>query len=109
MGLPPGEDGKTCAELLKEYREKVNPELTFVCMDILGRGAAQAGVSTGETPKDLFLCGYSDQVLKYIADRDRDQLADIEGLQRPVKGGKKQRKPPAPAPDVPSAAPPADA
>eukprot|EP01006_Ploeotia_vitrea_P031434 TRINITY_DN63758_c1_g3_i1.p1 TRINITY_DN63758_c1_g3~~TRINITY_DN63758_c1_g3_i1.p1 ORF type:complete len:864 (+),score=166.18 TRINITY_DN63758_c1_g3_i1:21-2612(+) len=69
---------------LDKYRQEVNPAVLTVTIDLLGTGQSVTDPSP-EKPMDLQFSGFSDQLLRYIAGYDQDQLADIESLTPPEK------------------------
>lgn len=71
--------------MLKKYRQEINPELLFVSVDLSGRG-----VSILETqakhPNDILITGFSDSILRFIAERgDNNQLRYVENIDVSLK------------------------
>lgn len=76
-------EGKRLVNFLNKYRNVVNPNLLFVSIDLSSRNV---GVSDTITPKhenDIHLAGYSDQMLRFIAERgDSGQLTHVENIDK---------------------------
>lgn len=70
-------------DFLKKYRHLVNPELLFVSVDL---STARSGLSDAikpEHPNDIYLAGYSDQILRFIAERgDSGQLTYVDNIDK---------------------------
>eukprot|EP00058_Branchiostoma_floridae_P011084 XP_002596572.1 hypothetical protein BRAFLDRAFT_128562 [Branchiostoma floridae] len=64
---------------LEKYRRYVNPNLLFVTVDLSGRSC---GIVDQEThPNDIHIAGYSDQILRFIAERGSGaQLTHVENI-----------------------------
>jgi telomerase protein component 1 len=77
------QQGSKMMNFLKKYRHFVNPDLLFVSVDL---GKPTSGVSstiTPEHPNDIYLAGYSDQILRFIAERgDSGQLTYVENIDK---------------------------
>eukprot|EP00761_Pharyngomonas_kirbyi_P012464 gb/GECH01012491.1/.p1 GENE.gb/GECH01012491.1/~~gb/GECH01012491.1/.p1 ORF type:complete len:786 (+),score=240.94 gb/GECH01012491.1/:1-2358(+) len=78
--------GTRIGELVEEYRNKVNPDMKFVCIDLFGSGVNKpfAQDPEAENSKDILVTGYSDQILRYIANRQdgNSQLQDVEAIDK---------------------------
>lgn len=75
--------GKEMMDYLKKYRHLINPNLLFVSVDLSGRSSGVSGTITPEHENDIYLAGYSDQILRFIAERgDTGQLMYIENIDR---------------------------
>lgn len=82
MRLDDGQ-GQEMMDYLKKYRHLVNPNLLFVSVDLSGRSSGVSGTITPEHENDIYLAGYSDQILRFIAERgDTGQLTYIENIDR---------------------------
>ncbi|XP_068097214.1 telomerase protein component 1 isoform X3 [Hyperolius riggenbachi] len=66
---PPGEEFKS---VLKEYRRTVNSDC--LCVTVLPHGFKSE--DSLEQCKDVTLCGFTEQVLKYVSERGTDRLLD---------------------------------
>ncbi|XP_019622302.1 PREDICTED: telomerase protein component 1-like [Branchiostoma belcheri] len=66
-------------KFLEKYRRYVNPNLLFVTVDLSGRAC---GIVDQEThPNDIHIAGYSDQILRFIAERGSGaQLTHVENI-----------------------------
>ncbi len=77
------QQGKMMMDFLKKYRHLVNPNLLFVSVDL---SAGKTGVSstiTPQHPNDIYLAGYSDQILRFIAERgDSGQLTYVDNIDK---------------------------
>lgn len=77
------EDGKGFLKFLSKYRHMVNPNLLFVSVDLSSRNV---GVSSTITPcheNNIHLAGYSDQILRFIAERgDSGQITYVENIDK---------------------------
>eukprot|EP01089_Gocevia_fonbrunei_P021021 TRINITY_DN7989_c0_g1_i1.p1 TRINITY_DN7989_c0_g1~~TRINITY_DN7989_c0_g1_i1.p1 ORF type:complete len:1161 (+),score=299.65 TRINITY_DN7989_c0_g1_i1:106-3588(+) len=68
--------------LLQKYRQDVNPDLLFVNVNLAAPTSIQKGGDEGlQTENDVSISGFSDAILKYIAERgDNNQLHYIEHI-----------------------------
>jgi len=57
------------------------PPLKFTCIDVLGLGKPHVGSGGGEN--DIMISGYSEAVLRYIAQEPGAQLAEVEAIELP--------------------------
>ena len=77
------QEGKVMMDFLKKYRHLVNPNLLFVSVDLSGRSSGLSSTITPEHPNDIFLAGYSDQILRFIAERgDSGQLTYVDNIDK---------------------------
>lgn len=77
------EQGREMMDFLKKYRHFVNPELLFVSVDLSGATSGVSSTITPGHPNDIYLAGYSDQILRFIAERgDSGQLTYVENIDR---------------------------
>eukprot|EP01127_Copromyxa_protea_P014003 TRINITY_DN3838_c0_g2_i1.p1 TRINITY_DN3838_c0_g2~~TRINITY_DN3838_c0_g2_i1.p1 ORF type:complete len:2315 (-),score=541.03 TRINITY_DN3838_c0_g2_i1:41-6064(-) len=79
---PSGSGGSNTrlANLLNKYRQEVNPDLLFVSVDLSGSGKAAIGQDE-KHPNDIQITGFSDQILRFIAERgDTNQLQYVEHI-----------------------------
>jgi len=72
MMIAPGKNemngtGRSVTEILHKYRTQVNPNLLFVAMDLNGNGTSIVDVDT-KNPKEILITGFSDNVLRFIAE-----------------------------------------
>ena len=75
--------GKKMMDFLRKYRHLVNPELLFVSVDLGGASSGVSSTITPEHPNDIYLAGYSDQILRFIAERgDSGQLTYVENIDK---------------------------
>eukprot|EP01117_Protostelium_nocturnum_P005543 TRINITY_DN2003_c0_g1_i1.p1 TRINITY_DN2003_c0_g1~~TRINITY_DN2003_c0_g1_i1.p1 ORF type:complete len:869 (-),score=338.75 TRINITY_DN2003_c0_g1_i1:41-2647(-) len=91
--------GSKISAKIQEYREEVNAEAQFICVDLFGHGSSSAGLNEdlegNVHPKDLLITGYSDQILSYIGSRNQPdaQLKHVEGIYDELKkNGKEEVK-----------------
>ena len=72
--------GSQCAReggvsgILRQFREKVNPDLLFVSVDLHGSGSSQVQLEDGAEgahPNDVLVTGYSDEILRYVVEVHR--------------------------------------
>jgi telomerase protein component 1 len=63
---PPG-----LRSFLSKYRRLVNPDLLNVNVDLSGKrvGVSAAAAATETHPNDVYIAGYSDQLLRFVAER----------------------------------------
>ena len=77
------QQGRDMMDYLKKYRHFVNPDLLFVSVDLSGRNSGISSTITPEHPNDIYLAGYSDQILRFIAERgDSGQLTYVENIDK---------------------------
>ena len=75
--------GKEVLDFLKKYRHLVNPNLLFVSVDLSGRSSGVSSTIKPEHENDIFLAGYSDQILRFIAERgDSGQLTYVDNIDK---------------------------
>ncbi|XP_077865627.1 telomerase protein component 1-like, partial [Saccoglossus kowalevskii] len=76
-----GSEGSGIMDFLNKYRHLVNPNLLFVNVDLSGRKAGFCEESWTSNTNDVYITGYSDQILSYIAQRgDTGQLAHVDKI-----------------------------
>ena len=69
--------------VLRQFREKVNPDLLFVTVDLHGSGRSQVQLEDGAAgahPNDVLVTGYSDEILRYVVERKGAQVDYVEGI-----------------------------
>lgn len=77
------QQGREAMDFLKKYRLFVNPELLFVSVDLSGSNSGVSSTITPEHPNDIYLAGYSDQILRFIAEcGDSGQLTYVENIDK---------------------------
>ena len=75
--------GKEMLDFLKKYRHLVNPNLLFVSVDLSGQSSGISSTIKPEHENDIFLAGYSDQILRFIAERgDTGQLTYVDNIDK---------------------------
>ena len=73
--------GREFKSFLRKYREFVNPNLLFVSVDLSSPSAKMDESLTPEHENDIYLSGYSDQILSFINQRgDSAQLTHVENV-----------------------------
>eukprot|EP01124_Arcella_intermedia_P006950 TRINITY_DN1421_c0_g1_i1.p1 TRINITY_DN1421_c0_g1~~TRINITY_DN1421_c0_g1_i1.p1 ORF type:complete len:2329 (+),score=518.76 TRINITY_DN1421_c0_g1_i1:65-7051(+) len=78
--INPGQGQNQLANLLNKYRSEVNPDMLFVSVDLSGSGRSTIG-SDDKHPLDIMITGFSDQILRFIAERgDQNQLQYVEHI-----------------------------
>ena len=79
-------DGKGLVNFLNKYRNIVNPNLLFVSIDLSAKRVGVSGTIVPEHENDIHLAGYSDQMLRFIAERgDSGQLTHVENIDKKYK------------------------
>ncbi|XP_071942652.1 telomerase protein component 1-like [Antedon mediterranea] len=79
------DQGKLVGNFLKKYRKIVNPNLLFVNVDLSRKSSGLADLQP-ENENDIFIAGYSDQILRYIAERGGGgQLTHVENIDKAQK------------------------
>ena len=74
-------DGKGMINFLNKYRHLVNPNLLFVSVDLSCRSVGISSTITASHENDIHLAGYSDKILRFIAERsDAGQMIYIERI-----------------------------
>eukprot|EP01116_Phalansterium_solitarium_P003945 TRINITY_DN1478_c0_g2_i3.p1 TRINITY_DN1478_c0_g2~~TRINITY_DN1478_c0_g2_i3.p1 ORF type:complete len:2362 (+),score=859.43 TRINITY_DN1478_c0_g2_i3:58-7143(+) len=88
-------NGYTISSLLHKYRQEVNADLLFVSVDLSGRIPGLLGEESDRRhPNDVLISGFSDSILRFIAERgDSEQLAYVERIDTTKKltGGGRPR------------------
>ena len=73
--------GREFKSFLRKYREFVNPNLLFVSVDLSSARVTMDNSITPEHENDIYLSGYSDQILSFITQRgDSSQLTHVENV-----------------------------
>ena len=76
-------EGREMLDFLKKYRHLVNPNLLFVSVDLSGRSSGVSSTIKPEHENDIFLAGFSDQILRFIAERgDSGQLTYVDNIDK---------------------------
>ncbi|PRP83176.1 hypothetical protein PROFUN_09604, partial [Planoprotostelium fungivorum] len=85
MMIAPNRNGPlSIGGIMREYRQKVNPGLLFVSVDLRGAGTAVNEIDL-EDEGNVLVTGFSDNILRLIAERGNEgQLATVEGMRRKV-------------------------
>ncbi|XP_033107315.1 telomerase protein component 1-like [Anneissia japonica] len=79
------DQGQMVGTFLKKYRKIVNPNLLFVNVDLSSKSSGLADLKP-ENPNDIFIAGYSDQILRFIAERgSSSQLTHVENIDKAQK------------------------
>ena len=79
-------EGKGILNFLNKYRNTVNQNLLFVSIDLSARNAGVSATITPQHENDIHLAGYSDQMLRFIAERgDSGQLTHVENIDKRYK------------------------
>jgi len=101
MMIAPGKNemaarGTSVSDILKKYRETVNPDLLFVAVDLYGNGKSIIDVNSDD-PKNVLITGFSDNILRFISERGGNKQLDyvlkideVKKLNK-VKGEKKNK------------------
>ena len=75
--------GQQMMDFLHKYRHLVNPDLLFVSVDLSGCSSGVSDTIQPEHRNDVYLAGYSDQILRFIAERgDSGQLTYVNNIDR---------------------------
>lgn len=70
------------ASILHKYRQEVNPDMMFVSVN-LGSASKAMEASGDRHPNDVLISGFSDAILRYIAERgDSNQLHYIDHIDK---------------------------
>ena len=76
--------------ILQKYRQDVNSDLLYVSVNLSGRGGIQMRDESIANPNDICIAGFSDAILRYIAERgDGNMLSYIQHIDE-VKGLKEK-------------------
>jgi len=87
-----GNNNSRLANLLNKYRQEVNSDLLFVSVDLSGSGRSAIGTDE-KHPHDIQITGFSDQILRFIAERgDTNQLQYVEHIDEAKKLNKKKEE-----------------
>ncbi|XP_077996822.1 telomerase protein component 1-like [Glandiceps talaboti] len=79
-------ENQAIMDFLEKYRHLVNPNLLFVNVDLSGAKTGFTEEKSSSHPNDIYIAGYSDQILSFIAERgDAGQLAHVEKIDEAYK------------------------
>ncbi len=77
------QQGRDMIDFLSKYRHLVNPNLLFVSVDLSSRMRGVNSTIKPNHPNDIYLAGYSDQILRFIAERgDSGQITYIQNIDK---------------------------
>ena len=77
------QQGQDVIDFLSKYRHLVNPNLLFVSVDLSSKTRGVNSTIKPSHPNDIYLAGYSDQILRFIAERgDSGQITYIENIDK---------------------------
>ena len=77
------QQGRGVVDFLSKYRHLVNPDLLFVSVDLSNKTRGVSSTIKPTHPNDIYLAGYSDQILRFIAERgDSGQITYVENIDR---------------------------
>jgi len=79
-----GGEGFTAAGIVNEYRRKVNPNLIYIAVDLHGYSMSVPIDEDKKDPKNILICGYSDAILRFIAERQQTQVEYIKSLKTKI-------------------------
>lgn len=76
-------EAREIQKFTEKYRQFVNSNLLFVTVDLSSRASGIANTITPEHKNDIHLAGYSDQILRFIAERGDDgQLSYVDNIDK---------------------------
>lgn len=97
--------GHTVSSLIGAYRRSVNANMLFVAIDLFGAGKSLVACEEGGSPNDVLITGFSDHVLRFIAERGNDkQLEYVRNIDKSKKIGEHKPVRPAAAGPAPAIA-----
>ncbi|XP_067949967.1 telomerase protein component 1-like [Watersipora subatra] len=74
-------DGAAMEEFLRAYRDLINPNVLFVSINLSSRVTGVESQMVSKHPNDVFLAGFSDQLLRFVAERgDSAQMTYVENI-----------------------------
>jgi telomerase protein component 1 len=73
-------------EILKKYRDNVNPNVRYITVDLAGYARDMSGANFEDKFKNIVIGGYSDAILKLVSATQTSQ-ADAVRACKPVKRG----------------------
>ena len=77
------QQGRGMMDFLKKYRHLVNPNLLFVSVDLSSKSSGVNSTIKPEHKNDIYLAGYSEQILQFIAERgDSGQLTYVDNIDK---------------------------
>lgn len=75
-----GSGNMTVTSIIREYREKVNPKMIYVAVDLRGYSLKVPVAEDEKTDLNILICGYSDTILRFISERQVSQVEYIKKL-----------------------------
>ncbi len=78
-------DDASVSNVLNRYRQTVNPEMTFVEVNLCGYGAELPLEEDPENPHTIRICGYSDSILRLISERQVSQVQYIKEFSQKIR------------------------
>eukprot|EP01117_Protostelium_nocturnum_P009162 TRINITY_DN3280_c0_g1_i1.p1 TRINITY_DN3280_c0_g1~~TRINITY_DN3280_c0_g1_i1.p1 ORF type:complete len:645 (+),score=292.71 TRINITY_DN3280_c0_g1_i1:178-2112(+) len=98
MIIAPDRGEKKIGDIINRYRKEVNPELLFIAVDLFGSGKSIVGINS-EDDKNVLITGFSDNILRFIAERgSKGQLGYVDAIdqlklqEKPKKANKNPSK-----------------
>ena len=70
----------TASGIVKEYRKKVNPNMRFVSVNLSSYGTGSPIEDNKNDPLNIMISGYSDSILRFIAEIQMSQVDHIKSL-----------------------------
>ncbi|XP_063952437.1 telomerase protein component 1-like isoform X2 [Lytechinus pictus] len=78
-----GKETEMISGFLPKYRRVVNENLLYVNVDLSGGRCSMTTSDTPSHPNDIFIAGYSDQILRFIAERgDTGQVTHVQNIDK---------------------------
>lgn len=73
-------------EVLKKYRDTVNPEVRYITVDLAGYGRDMLGVNFESQFKNIVIGGYSDAILKLVSSTQTTQAGAVRECKAVKRG-----------------------
>ena len=80
------DEGFKHKQILKKYRDEVNPNMKYITVDLAGSAKDMAGANFEDDFKNIVIGGYSDAILKLISSRQITQAGAVRAC-KPTKRG----------------------
>lgn len=80
-----GTDRWTISKILKEYRERINPNMLFVTCNLNGYARTLMSADMQDDFRNIAINGYSDSILRLVSELQKSQVEAVKEACRDIK------------------------